>query len=249
MDKGLQDFENRKPLILDILRKRDFDVICFQEVMPEAYMWLKDALPDFEFTGCGRLEDFSDEAVPIAFKKDRFTVADAGTFWLSNTPDIPGSRCGASYWPRICTWASVCVKNDMCAAGSAAGASAFRIYNTHLDNEYKSSARCGTELILSRISDTYAADRLPVILTGDMNSTPDSEIIKRLESGSEPRLIDHTAGLAATSHGYGKIEEKIDYVFTDSTWASEGAELIKAVKDGVYISDHWPVCVKLTHID
>ncbi|MCZ6776458.1 MAG: endonuclease, partial [Ignavibacteria bacterium] len=40
----------------------------------------------------------------ILYLSDRFCADEEGTFWFSETPEIPGSRNWGNSIPRICTW-------------------------------------------------------------------------------------------------------------------------------------------------
>jgi len=89
---GINNFNFRAPLITDKINTEKPDIICFQEVLPHIASWLKTAFADYYIIGCGRSADFADEQEAIAFKKDRFNLVNMSTFWMSETPNIPGSR-------------------------------------------------------------------------------------------------------------------------------------------------------------
>ena len=85
----------------------------------------------------------------------------------------------------------------------------------------------------------------PFVLTGDMNAWPDTPEMKALVECKSHNVVDITAGIEGTFHGFGvrKPLAKIDYIFTDME--SDPAESY-AVEDiptaeGLYISDHLPV--------
>lgn len=48
-------------------------------------------LDKYDYYGCGRDVDGRDEFQPILWKRDIFNLKDQGCFWLSETPDVPGS--------------------------------------------------------------------------------------------------------------------------------------------------------------
>ena len=97
-----QRFLNRKPLIEKKLRAELPDVVCFQEVLPDAKMWLKQILPEYDVLGCGRDPQLQDETAVIAYKKERFDLIAMETFWLSETPSIMSSRVLAQERVRKC---------------------------------------------------------------------------------------------------------------------------------------------------
>ena len=101
---GDNNFEYRKPFILEKLTAEQPDIICFQEVLPHVAIWLKENLADYYVIGCGRSETLEDEQLTIAFRKKRLNLISMETFWLSPTPCIPGSRYEEqSICPRVCT--------------------------------------------------------------------------------------------------------------------------------------------------
>ncbi len=47
---------------------------------------------------------YSAEAVPVLYKKSKFTLIESGNFWLSTTPDVESAPEGFTHY-RICSWA------------------------------------------------------------------------------------------------------------------------------------------------
>ena len=126
-----QDGENnfcfRRPLILEKLRREQPDLICFQEVLPHVAAWLKGELADYYVIGCGRSETLEDEQMTVAYRKDRLNLIQMETFWLSDTPNVPGSR-----YPRQ----SICPRTAAEALfEDLSDKTVFRLINTHLDHE------------------------------------------------------------------------------------------------------------------
>jgi len=61
-------------------------------------------LSKYDYYGNGRDAKNEDEAGPIFYKRDKFYPIESGMFWLSETPDIPGSILKKAYLPRIVSW-------------------------------------------------------------------------------------------------------------------------------------------------
>ena len=61
---------------------------------------------------------------PIFYKTDKFEVLESGSFWYSETPNVPNTKFSDSYSPRMCNWAHFRVK----ATGKE-----FYYFNTHLE--------------------------------------------------------------------------------------------------------------------
>lgn len=235
---GTNNFCFRKEHILQTIQNRQPDVIGFQEVLPHVMKWLQENLTQYHVVGCGRGSHYDDEHMVIAYRKDRFDLFALDTFWLSPTPFIPGSRYeNQSMNPRTCVCATLKEKNFF---------QPFRVYVTHLDDQGV-TARCqGISQVLHRMEEDRTHLPMPAILMGDFNAHPEDEELIRVKS--LPYLRDITTGFSHTFHGFGDSSafEKIDYIFVSEEWTAESVSLWEDCWDGVYLSDHYPICAQLT---
>ena len=236
-----QDGENRflyrQPLILRVIGREKPDIICFQEVEPHMAAWLSKSLADYYVIGCGRSADLSSEQMTVAFLKDRYRLLEMHTFWLSETPLVPGSRYpGQSSNPRICT--------DAVLMEEESGRK-FRVLNTHLDHVGKEARERGLRQILSYAASTGFLPGAPMILAGDFNAEPDSEEMRPIRD--DPCLTDTTYRIGPTYHGYGKADpgEQIDYIVLRGALKCTSVEKWTDEENGVYLSDHYPVCAEI----
>ena len=235
---GVNQFRMRKDRIIDMLDREDADIIGFQEVTDEMRHWLREALGGkYTVVGCGRMSDYTGEAVAIALRNGLFELVALTPFWLSDTPDIPGSRyenAEQSKWPRMSLSALVkCTEID----------EPFYFINTHLDHLGQKARYLGMEQTAKYIAELG----LKFIYTGDMNAYPDTEEILVFngilgDRGSK----DATAELGGTFHDFGRRETKvkIDYIFTDGEY-SNAYVIPDEGKDGLYYSDHHAVCADI----
>ena len=135
------------------------DVAGFQEVLPDQRKWLEERFPDYAFVGDGRNADrVHGEASPIAFRKARFETLKCGTFWLSETPDVPGSKSWNAAFPRICSYA---VLKDRTTGKT------FAFANTHTDHRSEEAREKGMLLVIERMKEF--SDDAPVVFVGDHN--------------------------------------------------------------------------------
>ena len=85
-----------------------------------------------------------------------------------------------------------------------------------------------------------------MIILGDFNATPDSETMDFV--CKKEWLVDATSSIQETTfHDFGKADcYKIDYVFLTKELAEEvvDVQLWKDQENGIYLSDHYPICVK-----
>ncbi len=237
--EGKGAFASRIPLFREKFLAYKPDLIGFQETMPYQRQWLMDNLDEFEVVGIGRGKNLDNESNVIAYRKDRFDLVFLETFWLSDTPHKPGSRFSTdqSDCPRICT--TVTLRDRVSGV-------LFRHYNTHLDHVGAYAQAQGVSLILNRIANDFEVNPLPVILTGDFNVTPDSEVYKSVMGfeGMDQKFTDATADIPVSFHGYHPESgrgSKIDFVFTTLPVCEGSAFAAKDGGDGIYLSDHYPV--------
>ncbi len=236
-----QDGENcfvyRQPLILRAIGREKPDIICFQEVLPHMAAWIRGYLKDYCAVGCGRGEHLDGEQMTVAFLKDRYRLLNLNTFWLSETPSLPGSRYpGQSSCPRICTDAVLMDDTDGWV---------FRVLNTHLDHRGKEARERGLDQILRYAAHGGVFPGIPMILTGDFNAEPGSEELAGLKDF--PGLTDVTASVGITWHGYGKADPpaQIDYIIIGGPLKCAGVTKWTDEEGGVFLSDHYPVCAEI----
>jgi endonuclease/exonuclease/phosphatase family metal-dependent hydrolase len=234
-EDGRNNFCFRKPLILEKLRREAPDAICFQEALPHVAAWLKEALPDYSVIGCGRSETLEDEQMAVAYRKDRLNLIAMETFWLSETPWAPGSR-----YPRQ----SICPRTGTEALfQDLASRQVFRLTNVHLDHEFPEARERALAQLLARAEDRRLFPRAPEVIAGDMNAEPQDPEMALLKTAPY-RLV--TGGIGVTYHGFGQADRpcSIDYILTRG-FTCEGVEKWTDAEDGVYLSDHYPVCAVL----
>ena len=119
---GDDAWPNRRDAAAEIVRGAD--VVGVQEALPGMLDDLDARLPGFARVGVGRDADGGGEQSAVLYRTDRFEALDAGTFWLSPTPDVPGSVGWDAALPRIATWVQLRER----------GGAAFVVVNTHFDH-------------------------------------------------------------------------------------------------------------------
>ena len=232
---GINNFSCRKSFILETIAREKPDVIGFQEVLPHVALWLKENLKDYYVVGCPRETDLTGEQVCIAFRPDKFNLMKMDTFWLSPTPYVPGSRYPEqSICPRTCTEV---VLQEL------SGGKIFRMLNTHLDHEGSLARVLGAKQILEAMNNARFFPDAPIVLVGDMNAEPDSPEMELIAS----RMENLTKGIGITYHGFmGPNQCCIDYIFVSGAISGSDVRKWTDSRDGVFLSDHFPVSAELT---
>lgn len=236
---GGNRWQCRKGLVLDRLMAERPDVVGFQEATPEMAGFLRRHMQGYICVGNGRERDLTGENNMIAFRQDAFELIALDTFWLSDTPDVPGSRyANQSEYPRICTHAMLRRLGD--------GAQ-FHAYNTHLDHVSDEARVLGARAILRRIASDLECHPLPLALTGDMNAAPDSPPLRALLGDARVRLTNQTPNFPASYHAYGARPDlpQIDYVLTQGFRAVGAPVAWTRAECGLYLSDHSALCASV----
>jgi len=157
-DSPDNNWDARKGDFADLVARENPDVVGFQEVLPDQFAWLKERFPEYEFVGVGRSANGGGEASPVAYRRSRYETVSSGTFWLSETPDVPGSKGWDAALPRICTYA---VLKDK------ATDKVFAFANTHTDHRGEAARENGMLLVISRMKEFSGG--APVVFVGDHN--------------------------------------------------------------------------------
>ena len=235
-----QDGENcfrfRKELLKKAVLDRQPDVICFQEVLPHVAAWLKQELTGYYVVGCGRDTCLRNEQTSIAYRFDRFNLVTLDTFWLSPSPETPGSRFeDQSDCPRVC---SAAVLEDF------SDGTLYRIASVHLDHIGAKARKDGLNVLLDRLEHSESFRDAHIILAGDFNDLPESSCFDAF--AAHPGYRDAAAASGGTWHDFGRRvpADKIDYVFTRDLKGC-GVNVWADCRDGVWLSDHYPVEVCL----
>ena len=235
---GINAFSLRIPRVLDTIKKENPDIIGFQEVTDSMRKKMREILTDYTTIGCGRDANYHGESMLIAFKTDLFELIDVKNVWLSETPDVPGTKYGYDHSGCSRMYTSILLKHDKIEKP-------FRFVNTHLDHE----GALARVLESKQLCRDLSAYKEKFILTGDFNATPDAPEIKLITEKMEDRgCVDCTADLGVTFHAFGKwpLEQhvKIDYIFTDGI--CKNAHRVDDIPvNGQYYSDHNAVCAEI----
>ncbi len=247
-DKSPNEFYgDRAPRIIEMIKKYDMDVIGTQELIPDTRDALLQKLPDYDCVGVSREDGKNEgEACYIIYKKDRFEVVDSDTFWLSETPNVPGSRSWNTCCTRICTMIRLKDKKTN---------KEFVHVNTHLDHESEEARIKGIQLIVSEIKRRYT-DFVPLVLTGDFNTYVDTPTYKATEEllhdAMKISAVPHAGPFRTFTNWIWEANEsttegaRIDFIFVNDGF---GVEEIVTCNDtfpgNTYSSDHYPVVSNL----
>ncbi len=221
------------------------EVVGLQEVLESQLNDLKERMPQFQWYGVGREDGQSKgEFCPIGYRADRFECVDQGTFWLSPTPEVAGSKGWDAALPRIASWVRLKRTGDKEDAR-------LLVVNTHFDHIGQQARVESAGLLAKRAAELAGND--PAVITGDFNVKPDHAAYKKMvekPTWRDAREITAAppAGPSGTWNGFTKIIEgqRIDHIFVTSQVAVERYEVRDPKTEANrFASDHLPVVVWL----
>ena len=228
----------RAPLMAAKLESLQADSMGFQEANLRWMTYLEEHLTDYAYVGVARDDGkVRGEFSPIFYLKEKYDAVESGTFWLSKTPDKPGTKDWGSACSRICTWAVL--ENKETGARYAH-------FNTHLDHISGEARTHQMEVLLEKVKEYLGV--YPIVLTGDLNDLEDSDMYREAAALlTDARRAAPDTDTRDTFHNYGGVVPKglLDYVFTSEEISPLVFRVIDDRPDGAYLSDHYGVYVDL----
>ncbi|WP_426687470.1 endonuclease/exonuclease/phosphatase family protein [Rhodanobacter ginsengiterrae] len=242
VDTGLNAWENRRDLMVQVIKAQHPDLLGTQELTQEQGEYIAAHLPGYAWFGQGREGGTRGEHMGVFYRTDRLTVLRSGDFWLSDTPDVPGSRTWGQPLPRMVTWAHFRLRD---------GGGDFDYFNTHFPyrEEDVRARMLSADEILQRIGQLPSAAR--VILAGDFNCAPESPVHAKLTRNLRDAWLAAVAhsGPAKTFHNFtGNPDQRIDWILSRG-FKAMAVQTLTTHEGARYPSDHFPVIAELAWPD
>lgn len=235
----------RKYKVFSVIKEAKPDVFGLQEALYEQVQDMEKAFPDYARVGVGRDDgDTAGEFSPLFFDEHKYKLLSSGTFWLSQTPSVTGSRGWDAACNRVVTW----VHLKAYKTGKV-----FFVFCTHFDHMGEIARRNSATLILKAV-DSLTGNN-PAILVGDFNSVPGSEPYRLITDQSNPNHLLNSrdnckkpSGPKYTYTGFkvgAQPGEQIDYIFLKNKIQVVSFRVNNTNNGEYYPSDHLPVSAAL----
>lgn len=238
------DSVNQWPLrnhkVYDLIKKYDPDIIGLQEVLHHQLTDLLKNLPAYSHIGVGRDDGKTKgEYSAILYKKDKVKPLEQNTFWLSETPTVPGSKSWDAAITRVASWGKF---QDLKTKKT------FLMINTHFDHIGKEARKHSASLLKTKALEI--AKGYPLIITGDFNTTREDAPYATVMDPSGIVLHDPAGSNPPGTFCSFKVNSiecrGIDYIFHSADWNASGYKVINDNDGKYYPSDHLPVMVNLS---
>ena len=239
VDDGAEAWPKRRQLFVATIRGARPDLIGTQELSKMQGDYLVSSLPAYSWFGIDRQGGHSDEHMGVFYRRDRLELIRSGNFWLSETPDVPGSNSWHTPFPRMATWGLFEDRRSH---------KRFYLFNTHFFyRDEDEPARTKAAGVLLKQMAAIDADGTPEMLTGDFNTTPGSNAYDLISAS----LIDirkhapSVSGPDETFHNWtGKADQRIDWMF-EKGFTPLSDSTLTTHRGTLYPSDHFPVLATL----
>ena len=249
---GENCWNNRKKIAADLVKFYEFDVFGTQEGWKHQLDYLAQNAGGYKWIGVAR-EDGKEngEHAAILYNPKRVELLDSGTFWFSETPDVPSKGWDAAC-RRVCTWGKFKTLSD---------GKVFFVINSHFDHKGKVARMKESEMLVDAVE--KIAKGAPVFVTGDLNAFPSDEPIKNLTKSKKlfdslDKVESTPYGPVSTFHGFsgksaksefaskasdvGKL--RIDYIFVSDGISVKKYGILTNSENLKFPSDHFPVMIE-----
>ena len=238
---GKNSWPYRKEYLVEVINKYSPNLLGTQECILDQAEYISANIKGYFFYGVGRDKDGTGEMSGLYYNNKLFSAIKTGTFWLSETPDIPGSKPYDIENVRIASW----MKIHHLPSGNF-----FYWYNTHLDHTSENARILGAKVILETINKN---DDLPIIISGDFNTVENSKtwnIFYKAGFKDSAHITEKSTGPEYTFHNFVgpnvKIRERIDWILTRGFSKVNYLETITDNQNDKYPSDHLPIITEVT---
>jgi endonuclease/exonuclease/phosphatase family metal-dependent hydrolase len=242
--KGL-GWSARRDICLKIIKSKKPDIISLQEVLKVQADDFRKYFSSYQLFGFEGPEMdphptgyYGIAKNPILFSKDRYELLTGGTYWLSETPLVAGSKSWDTARARHANWIRIRDKKsgrDM------------RVVNLHLDH-VSGEAKVQQARMVVEESAQYQPDFVQV-LTGDFNTRFNSNVFESVRAGGWKESYETIHGEVEAGHTghefqgvkYDKASSKgrIDYIWYRGNIKPTSSLIIKDDINGKYPSDHF----------
>ena len=241
---GKNDWVNRKEFVSELIHREAPHLLGTQEGREPQLRELEELLPHYKLVD-GHRDWITERMYPcIYILKDRFTILESGDIWLSETPDIAGSKSFDSAFPRLVTYAHLYdkeLKKNITYA------------NCHLDH-VEENTRVGQAKVLCNEINKVLNPESPLILSGDFNTSPHGPVRKVFEekiSDLQDPWFLRKKPEETSFHKFDGLDPdgsktRIDWILHQKPLSDKDIYLIKDNKEGLYPSDHFFVVSRLS---
>ncbi len=230
----------RRPMMRELLQKISPDILGTQEGHYAQLNDLAAGLPGYGWIGAG-CEDgkLKGRYVAVFYRTARLEPLSTNSFWLSDTPDVPGSTRWGNRYPLMATtikFRDVQTKREFC------------VMNTRFNPELQGAQEKSAALVRQRVEALNTT--LPLLLLGDFGIGAEQN--KVYHQMVDNNFFKDTWTLAKERRGEGlgtlnefkampTDEPRVDWILARGKVSVDSAAIDTFTSGGHFPSDHCPV--------
>ena len=234
------------PRVKKLIDERQWDVVGMQEPFSFQVKDMEQMWPDYAWVGNstdGKIEGGYWHYNPIFYRKDRLKLLDWGSFWFSETPDVPASKSWDAHTSRFCVWAKF---RDRLSGRI------FFEFNCHFDHKGETARQQAARIVLEKA--TQMAGRHPFFINGDFNTVQGTPAYNTFATSG--KVIDTYWCAAAKENDLiaswnnwqpartVEYPDNFDHLFISLGTKALSWKLLTVQYDGGFPSDHFPIEVE-----
>jgi endonuclease/exonuclease/phosphatase family metal-dependent hydrolase len=232
-----QPWSRRREPMIELLTELAPDVLGAQEGLDHQLADLMAGLGDhYRLISEHRHDGGTEENSAVIYDSRVVEPVTVRHRWLSDTPDVPGSKTWGHTLPRMYT---------VVEFRRLADDRHFQLIATHFDHESEPAQIRSAELLIKQIAELDQDQ--PLILLGDFNAGEDSEPYRMLiNSGLRDGYLSAAdrGSRTGTFNNYGRPDPdgtRIDWILINDSVTPTAARIVDQSPGGQYPSDHLPV--------
>jgi endonuclease/exonuclease/phosphatase family metal-dependent hydrolase len=231
---------NRRDFLVKTIKKHRPHLLGTQEGKPLMLEFLSDSLAGYQLSADSRIWEDHCQYPTLYYLADYFALVEHSEFWLSETPEVHMSKSWDSAFPRMISHSLLEMKDN----GRQIWVSV-----THLDHISEQARIEGAKMICA-----WAVERKePILLLGDFNDFPGSEVHQTLSKPFGPfndswQMMGKAEDQHSyTQHGFTGVATKgrIDWILVTYEFRILDVSVVRDHQAGRYPSDHFPLLVDL----
>ena len=233
----------RRPLMKELIETQAPDVFGTQEGLYAQLQDMAADLPGYQWIGLGRDGGSRGEFMAVFYRTARLEPLAFDHFWLSDTPELMGSKTWGPKLARMVTWVKFRDRETK---------EEFILVNTHFDHQVQEAREKSARLVRERVGQFDAA--LPLLLVGDFNANAGKNKAYDILTADKFFTDIWTSARERVNEEFGSLNgfkalqkggPRIDWILSRGEVAADRIEIVTFSRDGQFPSDHCPVVAKL----
>lgn len=232
-----RSWNERKSMVAQLIRSKSPEILGLQGATLGQTDWINSNLKGYEYYAPSSEHlEMGKDMCPILFSTELYDLMEQGTFLVGEAIE---KTEGGTQQSQFLNWVKLRHKNSE---------KELYVLNTRIDEDDSERSLAIADRLEQMITQLVGSNTF--LFVGDMDNTPDSGTIARIEKWAKDSQSSSLVSISDTDETYfgwkkGNQGERLDYVFLSSDIPANSYEVLDVADGQVYPSDHLPVYCKL----